>query len=39
MHEWGPTRAFTTFIAWAAVALMIGLTMALVAMSIQDLRT
>src|SRR6476646_10664134 len=39
MHEWANSR-FYNFVAWAAVALMIGLTMALVALSIQDmLRT
>jgi Mn2+/Fe2+ NRAMP family transporter len=39
MHEWINSR-FYNFVAWAAVALMIGLTMALVALSIQDmLRT
>ena len=39
MHEWINSR-FYNFISWAAVALMIGLTMALVALSIQDmLRT
>ena len=36
MHEWTNSR-FYNFIAWAAVALMIGLTMALVALSIQDM--
>ena len=35
MHEWTNSR-FYNFISWAAVALMIGLTMALVALSIQD---
>jgi NRAMP (natural resistance-associated macrophage protein)-like metal ion transporter len=39
MHEWINSR-FYNFVSWAAVALMIGLTMALVALSIQDmLRT
>jgi len=36
MHEWINSR-FYNFISWAAVALMIGLTMALVALSIQDM--
>jgi Mn2+/Fe2+ NRAMP family transporter len=36
MHEWTNSR-FYNFISWAAVALMIGLTMALVALSIQDM--
>jgi len=36
MHEWTNAR-FYNFVSWAAVALMIGLTMALVALSIQDL--
>jgi NRAMP (natural resistance-associated macrophage protein)-like metal ion transporter len=36
MHEWTNSRLYN-FVSWAAVALMIGLTMALVALSIQDL--
>jgi len=36
MHEWTNSR-FYNFVSWAAVALMIGLTMALVALSIQDM--
>ena len=36
MHEWTNSR-FYNFVAWAAVALMIGLTMALVALSLQDM--
>jgi Mn2+/Fe2+ NRAMP family transporter len=36
MHEWTNSR-FYNFVAWASVALMIGLTMALVALSIQDM--
>jgi len=36
MHEWTNSR-FYNFISWTAVALMIGLTMALVALSIQDM--
>jgi Mn2+/Fe2+ NRAMP family transporter len=36
MHEWTNSR-FYNFIAWTSVALMIGLTMALVALSIQDM--
>ena len=36
MHEWVNSR-FYNFVAWASVAFMIGLTMALVALSIQDL--
>jgi NRAMP (natural resistance-associated macrophage protein)-like metal ion transporter len=36
MHEWANSR-FYNFIAWTSVALMIGLTMALVALSIQDM--
>ena len=36
MHEWTNSR-FYNFVAWAAVALMVGLTMALVALSIQDM--
>jgi Mn2+/Fe2+ NRAMP family transporter len=36
MHEWINSR-FYNFVAWAAVALMVGLTMALVALSIQDM--
>jgi len=36
MHEWTNSR-FYNFIAWVAVALMFGLTMALVALSIQDM--
>jgi len=36
MHEWINSR-FYNFVSWAAVALMIGLTMALVALSIQDM--
>jgi Mn2+/Fe2+ NRAMP family transporter len=39
MHEWTNSR-FYNFVAWTAVALIIGLTMALVALSVQDmLRT
>ena len=36
MHEWTNSR-FYNVSSWAAVALMIGLTMALVALSIQDM--
>ena len=36
MHEWTNSR-FYNFIAWTSVALMIGLTMALVALSLQDM--
>ena len=36
MHEWVNSR-FYNAVAWASVALMIGLTMALVAISIQDM--
>jgi NRAMP (natural resistance-associated macrophage protein)-like metal ion transporter len=36
MHEWTNSR-FYNFVAWTSVALMIGLTMALVALSIQDM--
>jgi len=36
MHEWVNSR-FYNFVSWAAVALMVGLTMALVALSIQDM--
>lgn len=36
MHEWTNTR-FYNAVAWAAVALMIGLTAALVALSIKDM--
>jgi NRAMP (natural resistance-associated macrophage protein)-like metal ion transporter len=36
MHEWANSR-FYNFVSWASVALMIGLTMALVALSIQDM--
>lgn len=36
MHEWTNSR-FYNFVSWAAVALMVGLTMALVALSIQDM--
>jgi NRAMP (natural resistance-associated macrophage protein)-like metal ion transporter len=36
MHEWTNSRLYN-LVAWAAVALMIGLTMALVAISIQDM--
>ena len=36
MHEWTNSR-FYNFVSWASVALMIGLTMALVALSIQDM--
>jgi Mn2+/Fe2+ NRAMP family transporter len=36
LHEWTNSR-FYNFVAWASVALMIGLTMALVALSIQDM--
>jgi len=36
MHEWVNTR-FYNAVAWVAVAVMIGLTMALVALSIQDM--
>jgi NRAMP (natural resistance-associated macrophage protein)-like metal ion transporter len=39
MHDWINSR-FYNLVSWAAVALMVGLTMALVALSIQDmLRT
>jgi Mn2+/Fe2+ NRAMP family transporter len=36
MHEWTNSRFYNT-ISWASVALMIGLTMALVALSLQDM--
>lgn len=36
MHEWVNSR-FYNIVAWVAVAVMIGLTMALVALSIQDM--
>ncbi len=36
LHEWTNSR-FYNFVAWASVALMIGLTMALVALSLQDM--
>ena len=36
MHEWTNSH-FYNFVAWTSVALMIGLTMALVALSIQDM--
>jgi NRAMP (natural resistance-associated macrophage protein)-like metal ion transporter len=36
MHEWMNSR-FYNFIAWTSVAFMVGLTMALVALSIQDM--
>jgi NRAMP (natural resistance-associated macrophage protein)-like metal ion transporter len=36
MHTWTNSR-FYNFVAWTAVALMIGLTMALLALSVQDL--
>src|ERR1041385_2777789 len=36
MHEWTNSR-FYNLVSWAAVALMVGLTMALVALSIQDM--
>ena len=36
MHEWVNSR-FYNFVAWTAVTIMIGLTMALVALSIQDM--
>ena len=36
MHEWTNSRIYN-FIAWTAVALMVGLTMALVALSIQEM--
>jgi Mn2+/Fe2+ NRAMP family transporter len=36
LHEWTNSRIYN-FVAWASVALMIGLTMALVALSIQDM--
>jgi len=36
MHEWVNTR-FYNLVAWTSVAIMIGLTMALVALSIQDM--
>jgi Mn2+/Fe2+ NRAMP family transporter len=36
MHEWTNSR-FYNVVSWTAVALMIGLTMALVAVSIQDM--
>jgi Mn2+/Fe2+ NRAMP family transporter len=36
MHEWVNTRA-QNLVGWIAVAVMIGLTMALVAISIQDM--
>jgi Mn2+/Fe2+ NRAMP family transporter len=37
MKEWTNSR-FYNFVSWGAVALMIGLTLALVAISIQDMR-
>ncbi|MEI9812893.1 MAG: divalent metal cation transporter [Acidobacteriota bacterium] len=36
MHEWVNTRA-QNMVGWIAVAVMIGLTMALVALSIEDM--
>lgn len=36
MHEWINSR-FYNFVSWTAVTIMIGLTMALVALSIQDM--
>lgn len=36
MHEWVNSR-FYNFVSWTAVTIMIGLTMALVALSIQDM--
>ena len=36
MHEWTNSRVYN-LVAWIAVAVMIGLTMALVALSIQDM--
>src|ERR1051326_8805885 len=36
LHEWTNSR-FYNFVSWASVALMIGLTMALVALSLQDM--
>ena len=36
MHDW-TNSLFFNIIAWTSVALMIGLTMALVAISVQDL--
>ena len=36
LHEWTNSPLYN-FVAWASVALMIGLTMALVALSIQDM--
>ena len=36
MHEWVNTRA-QNLVGWVAVAIMIGLTMALVALSIEDM--
>jgi Mn2+/Fe2+ NRAMP family transporter len=36
MHEWVNSR-FYNLVAWTSVALLIGLTMALVAISIQDM--
>jgi NRAMP (natural resistance-associated macrophage protein)-like metal ion transporter len=36
MHEWTNSRLYN-FVAWTSVALMIGLTMALVALTIQDM--
>jgi len=36
MHEWVNSR-FYNFVAWTSVAFIVGLTMALVALSIQDM--
>jgi Mn2+/Fe2+ NRAMP family transporter len=36
LHEWTNSRTYNA-IAWVSVALMIGLTMALVALSIKDM--
>jgi Mn2+/Fe2+ NRAMP family transporter len=36
MREWVNSR-FYNFVAWTSVALMIGLTLALVALSVQDM--
>jgi len=38
MHEWTNSRVYN-FIAWVSVALMIGLTLALVALSIKDMMS
>ena len=37
MHEWTNSR-FYNVVAWVSVAVMIGLTLALIAISIQELK-